>query len=658
MRIRSPIFVGRRAELGQLSAWLDDAAAGRPHVVVISGEAGVGKSRLVHEFSRVAADHGARWLLGAAADYGEGGLPFGAVVEALRPTGEAAFLLSGGGVGGAEDVNGANRQQVFERLLAVLVELARQQPVVLALEDIHWADASTREFLAFFARNRGAARVLAIATYRTDDVGRDHPLHRYLVELQRDAVEVIDLRRFDRGELREQLAAIREGAGNELLVTALYERSQGNAFFSEELLASTVGNELPAAVPPTLRDTMLARVDRLSTEARALIKGAAVAGTADESVLAAVSGLDDDRLAVALRETIERGVLQANDGAGYGFRHALLREATYQDMLAGERSKAHRRIAEALSSDEALIGEDPGRLAQLAHHWELAGEPQQALVAAWRAAAAADRIYAKPEAGRLYERVGELWPSVPDASQLLRAELERVGDTNTKGDRATVFHRAAASSASFNLTLGGRLARRALDFVDATTEPDRAVLLLDRVVTWSREVGRPDAAHDAEEQLERVIDRASPNLRARLLLTRSDGAIVMGHFDRAREIANGALSAAEEIGQTEELLQALIIAARANGYSARPDEADRLFDRLRREALEAGLPFYAAEADRWQGDLYQAAGRYQDAVQLLRRAAAQMATVGETSSADHALVIAGQALYRSGHWPEAAAELR
>src|SRR6185369_4022260 len=99
-----------------------------------------------------------------------------------------AFLLTGDGPAATTDTDMGARQQVFERLLTVLSGLASQQPVVLALEDIHWADASTREFLAFFARNRAAARVMVVATYRTDDVGRDHPLHRYLLELQRDKV--------------------------------------------------------------------------------------------------------------------------------------------------------------------------------------------------------------------------------------------------------------------------------------------------------------------------------------------------------------------------------------------------------------------------------------------------------------------------------------
>ncbi|CAN5646771.1 LuxR family transcriptional regulator [soil metagenome] len=658
MRIRSPVFVGRQSEMGHLSSLLDDAVAGRPRVVVIGGEAGVGKSRLVEEFGTTATERDARWLIGAAADYGAGGLPFGALVEALRPTGEALFLLNDTMPTDGVATDAAARQQVFERLLDLLVGLSTKEPVVLVLEDIHWADASTREFLAFVARNRSTARVLVVATYRTEEVPRDHPLHRYLLELQRGQADVLLLSRFGRDEVRDQVNAIRGGAIDDRFVDALYERSQGNAFFSEELLASAVGDELGGPLPPTLRDTMLARVERLSAPARAVVAAAAVAGTADEGLLAEITGLQEDPLAASLREAIERGVIEPIDGDRYGFRHALLRDAVYQQMLAGERARTHRRIAVALSAHAEDDAQDAGVLGQLAHHWELAGQPREAFVAAWRAAVAADRIYAKPEASRLFERAADLWSSVPDAADLLRAELDAKGEPATPADRATVAQLAALSAASFDLPLGARLGRRALDYLDESTNPDRVGLIANRVVIWSRMGGSAELADEADDRLGQLWHLLSPEVRAQILLGDSDWAIVLGDFRRARANADEALAAAAQVGHGAQMLAAMIIAGRATGYYARPEEAAELFDRVRAEAKVAGMPFYAADADRWQGDLYQAAGKFDDAVRLLRSAAAQLDALGEAALGEHALLIAGQALHRQGRWAEAMAELR
>jgi DNA-binding CsgD family transcriptional regulator len=675
VRIRSPVFVGRREELGQLTAWLDNASAGQPHSVVIGGEAGVGKSRLVDEFRRVAAARGALWLIGAAADYGEGGLPFGAIVEALRPVVQRSSagvselgvllpeLVVDDGVGAADGSGSADserlsRLQVFERLLDLLSRLARDQPVVLVLEDLHWADVSTREFFAFLARNLGSTRLLAIATYRSEDVSREHPLRRYLLELGRGNAEMVELNRFDRDEVRQQLSAIRGADVADEVIDALFARSQGNAFFSEELLASAMGDALPSSLPPSLRELMLARFDQLSPATRSLAAVVAVAGTADEALLAAVSELDEDAVLVGLREAIERSILQPIVDERYGFRHDLLREAIYEDLLPGERARLHRDIAQALATTTGgEAGAQLGILAQLAHHWELAGRPDEAFRAALRAAEAADRAFAKPEASRLFERAAELWPSASQPEGDLRAELERTAQHGVPADRATLYNRAAASAASFSLGQAIRLAQTATEHFDAEVDPDRFVLIQERIGTWGREIGQPIAAARADDLLGQAINRASPFVRARMLVSRSDGALVRGDFDQALNQAREGLAAAEETGKTADRLWALLTMARASGYSGRLDDAQHWFVLVRSIATEAHDSFWLAQADKWEGDVLQSAAQFLPAVDLLRSAAKHLLAIGESGTAKHALVIAAQALHRVGRWSEAAAEL-
>jgi predicted ATPase len=259
-RVSSPRFIGREQELTQLGAALGGAAAGEAALVVVTGETGVGKTRLVGEFGARARRDGAHVLVGGCIPLDEGALPWGPVVEALR---ELTQRLDPATLGrlvgparaelgrllpelaltaGPSEAPASPRSQarLFELLLGVLARLGQDAPVVLVLEDVHWADRSTRGLVGFLSHAIGHERLLVLVTYRDDELRRGHPLRPVLGELARSSrVGRVELARFGRAELVAQLTAILGAVPGRALAEEVFIRSDGNAFYAEELLAST-----------------------------------------------------------------------------------------------------------------------------------------------------------------------------------------------------------------------------------------------------------------------------------------------------------------------------------------------------------------------------------------------------------------------------------
>jgi predicted ATPase len=269
-------FVGRTQELARLRELLARAADGQPLVALIGGEAGVGKTRLVEQpTATTTTQQGAQVLRGGCVPLGEEGLPFAPLVEALRglageldpaelaavagpARAELARLLPdlawGGeaaGVVGVAEVAGAGQGRLFELLLGMVQRLAARAPLLWVLEDLHWADRSTRDLLAFLATALRSGRVLLVASFRSDELDRRHPLRRLLAELARNRrVRRLELPRFTRAELAEQLAGLLGADPPPRLADEIYARSAGNPFFTEELLLAGAG---PGALPPSLQ---------------------------------------------------------------------------------------------------------------------------------------------------------------------------------------------------------------------------------------------------------------------------------------------------------------------------------------------------------------------------------------------------------------------
>ena len=284
-RISSPRFVGRVAELDVLQRALARASSGTGTAVLVAGEAGIGKSRLVSEIEVWARGREALVLIGECVELAEGELAFAPIISALRGVIEDGGALEGlegpmrSALGALWPVAGADvgvdtgREQLFEAVYRVLARLAREQAVLLIVEDVHWIDPSSRDLLTLLVRNARHDRIAVVVTYRPDELHRGHPLRPFVAELERSGrAERLELEPLERSEVAEQLEAIAGRAPAAGVVDGIFVRSEGNPFFAEELLAGAGagGGELPGS----LREALLLRVERLSTaDARGVARG-------------------------------------------------------------------------------------------------------------------------------------------------------------------------------------------------------------------------------------------------------------------------------------------------------------------------------------------------------------------------------------------------
>ncbi|MEU9452560.1 AAA family ATPase [Streptomyces sp. NPDC048277] len=440
----SPVFVGRNDELDTLNEALARAEAAEPQALLLGGEAGVGKTRLVEEFATAACRRGAVVALGGCVEIGADGLPFAPFSTALRALraalpdelaaaaagqeDELARLLPelGEATSSRHDEQGMAR--LFELTARLLERVAAERTVVIALEDLHWADASTRHLLAYLLRTLRTGRLVVLATYRADDIHRRHPLRPLLAELDRlRTVRRLELARFNREEVGRQIAGILAAEPDPAQVDEIFERSDGNAFFVEELAVARAEN-CCAGLTDSLRDLLLVRVEALPESAQRVVRIVAEGGsTVEYRLLAAVAQLAEDDLIEALRAAVGANILTPTPaGDGYRFRHSLVREAVADDLLPGERSRLNRRYAEALESDPALVPAD-ARVTRLASYWYQAHDPAKALPAVLDASVVARRRHAYSEQLRLLERAMELWDTAPEE---IRADLRPVDYTD------------------------------------------------------------------------------------------------------------------------------------------------------------------------------------------------------------------------------------
>jgi ATP/maltotriose-dependent transcriptional regulator MalT len=546
-------LIGRTAELAELEAALRDAADGRPSLAFIAGESGVGKSRMVAELAARTRDEGARVAIGECVELGDEELPYAPIVSVLRslarehdpvldelpPAARAELAALLPELGGEARADGEARQgqpRLFEALLTLLDLLGREQPLALVLEDIHWADRSTRAFLVFLAHSLWTERVLVIATYRSDELHRRHPLRPLLAELERDTrARRIELARLTRDELADLLADILGGDADDELVERLYTRSEGNPLFTEELLAARLDGR--GGLPSTLRDALMVRIERLSEPAQALLRALSAGRRLPHDVLAEASGLDGAEVRTAVREAADSNVIVADDRGRYQFRHALLREVVHDDLLPGEHAELHLALARALEH-QAERGGDALIAAGIAHHYLSAGAQREALSASVRAADAAERVHAHGEAASLLERALDLWPRVAEAERetgCSRDELLR---------RAS---RALLNDGAYNRA--DHLLRVAVADLGEAADPRGAADLLELLSRAQWSLGR---ASDSRDTLDRAVallpeDDRSPE-RARILARQAKMAMLQGRFSEALPAAEAAFGAARHAG--------------------------------------------------------------------------------------------------------------
>ncbi|MCQ4084338.1 AAA family ATPase [Streptomyces sp. RB6PN25] len=498
----SPVFVGRARELKALGAALARAHAGEPQALLVGGEAGVGKTRLLEEFCAAAGAAGATTAVGGCVEIGADGLPYQPISTALRVLyrslgdelaraaagfeDELARILPELGEAGREGRDEFGRARLFELTARLIERLSADRTLVLAFEDLHWSDRSTRELLAHLFRAVHRARVVIVATYRTDDIHRRHPLRPFLAELDRlRTAQRIELSRLSCDEVRRQMAGILQGEPDRSLVDRVFKRSEGNPFFVEEL-SCNIREGCDSGISESLRDVLLVRVEALPEDAQRIVRVAAEGGSqVGHALLAAVAAMPDDEVNEALRAAVGANILlPSDDGDGYRFRHALVREAVVDDLLPGERSRINRRYAEALEAEPGLVCA-PERAARLASYWYHAHDASKGLPAVLEAAAQARRRHAFAEQLKLLERAMELWDDVPEEE---RRELRNTGSAESyppcgchKETADLQLHyldllaqAAVAARLSDSRDRGYTLVKRALKLVDCRRDPVRA----------------------------------------------------------------------------------------------------------------------------------------------------------------------------------------
>jgi DNA-binding CsgD family transcriptional regulator len=618
-RLISPRFVGRRAELDALRAAVARAREGSSSVVLVSGDAGIGKSRLVAQLASQAVRDGATVLVGECLKLGAGELLYAPIVGALRglvrECGADEFL--GLATAGSDELErvlpelrptpaGSPREgsqaRLFAQLLGVFASVARSGPLLLVIEDLHWSDGATRDFISFFVRSIRAEPIALVLTYRTGDVGQARVPSAFVHELERDDRAVrLRLAPFDRSGIREQVAAIRDEDPDPRLIDRLLARAEGNPFFTEELLAAA--GDGSGSLPESLRDALLLRLADRPADVAAIVRSIAVAGRElEHGLLDAVVELPDDRLVAALRDAVGRQVLVHRPGSTkYAFRHALLCEAAYSELLPVERRRTHRLLAEAIEREPELAGSHAAAAAMLSHHWYEAGDLARALRASVDAAAAAEAAYGYAEALVEYERALELWDSVvpePATVALDRAEVMRraseAASRAGESDRAIALARAVVESVDPQDCVAAalaheRLARRlwtAGEGVEALVQSRRAVQLMPDRPTAERAM-----VVAAEAQMLMLSHRAlesEPHCEEALAIARALGrrdveanvlATMCANFSQAGQPEWGVVAAARareiarELGLVEELARGYLNGSDALDHAGLLDES-------------------------------------------------------------------------------------
>ncbi|MEH3032622.1 MAG: AAA family ATPase [Aeromicrobium erythreum] len=527
----SPL-VGRERELDALADALGLADGAPREAVLLGGDAGIGKTRLGTEVVRRAEGAGFRVLLGHCLDLGDSApsyQPFVEAFAALDDDEREALEQAVPAVGVLLDSwrDAVDRSEVLGSVARALESLAQDRPVLLVVEDAHWADASTRQLLQVLIARRFSRPVALLVSYRSDDLHRRHPLRPALGEWSRlPGVRRIELEPLDARAVAELVRARHDAPISEQGLEAIVRRSGGNAFYAEELLDAGLAD---GALPEELADLLLVRFDRLGDDAKAVVSAASCAGgRATDAALLLATGLDERALHQALREAVDLRVLVPLDD-GYGFRHALLAEAVHDDLLPGERRRLHGALLDALL--------ETGTSAEVSLHAHAAGRLDLAFDADLRAAADSARVGGHHEAATHLTRAMQIAPPDHDVVALAVAASEAlVNAGRVRTAQALLQERLAADVTSL--------------------ERARLLVALAEVVYFSA----PDVEVHASagRALEAVLaePEAPPELVARALTTAAAGAAGLRLDDEALDLAERGLSAAEEVGDEALALEA------------------------------------------------------------------------------------------------------
>jgi DNA-binding NarL/FixJ family response regulator len=586
-RVSSPQFVGRSEQLEMLKAAFEQVTNGRTTTVLIGGDAGIGKTRLVEEFTAHVREAKALVATGACVPTDSGGLPYAPIVGIVRdvlsqlasPNADVVGPVARGlGIDTSGEVLPADefaKTRLFESVLTFVTKPAHESPVVFVIEDLHWADSASAELLGYLVRNLTDAKALIVITYRAEEILRDHPLHSWLTELTRHPrTTQLRLAGLDRDDTATLIGAILGQQPNWALADGVWARSQGNPFFAEELIAArddpTLSRELQGVI--------LSRVEALAKPTQLVLRVIATAGTTvTDRLVAALRIVDSDALDLALAEAVDRQILVVDASVGgYRFRHALLREAVYAAMLPGEARRLHRAFAVALTDDPSLGASGPGyRVAELAGHWWAAGEWPQAFDASLVAADAAEAVWAFPEALAHLEHALSALDRIPGEARTDRVELlAKVSE---------VAHLAGAGERAVEL------AQAAVDGSDAAVDPFRAAryyMLLGRNL-WA--LGESQAAFDSYREAASMLPKDPPSVElARNLAEEGRWLMLVARNGEAEASCREAIAVARALGAREVEGHALNTLGVCRADLGHPDEGIELLREALAIALEVG----------------------------------------------------------------------
>ena len=639
--------------------------------VLLAGDAGIGKTRLIDEFRSRARSAGVLVATGACIPMSGGGLPYGPFVGVLRDLvrqldHETAAVLGpavrglgldlpgfGGPAGGVDEppspaaASTLGKTRLFSALLTGFADLSERSPVLLVFEDLHWADSATAELLDFLIRNLQESSTLLVGTYRSDELGGRHVLRGPLIELGRHpGVVEIRLRGLDRLDTRALLATLLGEEPDDAFVAGVYARSEGNPFFVEELMAA-----LPStSISEELRQMILMRVDHMSGSAQRLVAVAAVIGVhSDQRLLEAVSDLGAEQFDLALAEVLDHQILVVDPGTGgVRFRHTLLYEAASGMVLRAERGRLHRRVATVLRDRPELRESGPGHgIAEEAAHWWAAEAWPEVLRTSVAAAEAASAVFAFAEALEQLERALVAWDRHGDAA------------ASSGPDRGAILE--AAADAAYFAGHGHRaveLSTAAADAIDPAVDPVRKAVWLTRLGRNAWSIGESQASLDALAEAMTFLPTASPSVeRARILAEQARGLTLLSRFGDAEPCCELAIETARAVGARAEEGHALNTLGIIRAYAGRHDEGIALLRDAQVIAEETGDPDDLNRAYSNLCHVYFLAGRLQESATVTLDGVARGEALGGVRFGAAALNSA-DALLRLGRLDEADAIVR
>jgi DNA-binding CsgD family transcriptional regulator len=698
---RAASFVGREAELAAIGELVERTRSGPSRALFVTGDAGVGKSTLL---AAALAQRPDATVIGTACPPASDAIaPMAPVAEILRamvaslPPAAATEVVGADrddlsvlvpSLGGMPRADGElGRTRLLEAIRSTIERFAAlRPPTVIVIEDLHWADASTRDVLAFLAGTVRDAPVLLVGTSRSEDLPVGHPWAAMLRELSRsDRTTRIELLPFGRAEVAAFASASLGFEPGPAVVDALLERSDGNPLFAGELLASGA-MEGRRSIPQTVAETMQGRIAGTTPDLQSLLRIAAVIGRSfDDRLMVAMLSSEPAALASGLREAVAQRFLVVREEHGeerFAFRHELLREVAYAQLVPLERRSIHAAVASVLAGLPAAGSDRVGRLAEIAHHWTAAGDAVRAVPALIDAGAAAESIYAFAEAFERYDTALRLWPQAAAAAAVsteagqaprplgfqmetgARAPAPAVASPFAAERLADLCRRAAeVSLLTDHHERGLELARDVVD--DGSGDALLRALDLERVARLLRSAGDVDAALEPAAVAVSLVDGLAPSRQvARVLASQARGLVAAGRLadgriaaERAIEIASAAGASAEAaearsvlglslagLGELDAGLDALVAAREEGIGSARPS-----FIQPRPSIIGTVIHGYADLAD-----VLDRAGRSEDATAITREGAELARRMGVGGTWGRVLETHEAAgLLHLGRWDEA-----